>query len=422
MELLAPAGDFKKLKFAIKYGADALYFGVPQFSLRGKRVNKFKETDIQKGIDYAHRFKKKVYLTLNIYPHNEDLKNLEKYLPSVIKLKPDALIVSDPGVINLIRNKYPKQEIHLSTQANCLNYGAAQFWKDQGIKRIILARETKIEEIKEINQKVKGLELEYFCHGAMCMSYSGRCMLSAWINQKSANKGDCTQPCRWPWQISEPLNRNQKRNPKQMILEENNQETYLFNSKDLCLIEHLDKLKKAGVKSIKIEGRNKSLYYLATIVKYYRKVLDLLESDPLDKQKAIKEALSEFSKLGNRKYTTGFAFGLDEKIQNYKDSRNLSDYQMIGELVDSDEIKKIKALKLKNVYPIFVHNAIYLNQKIDAISPNNLKPIKALKIFNHKLEEKPSAHGGTDKIWFIQFDEKLDDWVVLRGGNYDSSD
>ena len=408
MELLAPAGDLKKLKYAIHYGADAVYCGIPKFSLRGKRVNKFKRTDLQEGIEYAHKKSKKVYLTLNLYPHNQKLEEIRKYLPEIKKLNPDAVIVSDPGVLSLIKEKLPKMEIHLSTQANCINYGSARFWYKQGVKRIILARETTLTEIEEIHKKASEVELECFVHGAMCMAYSGRCMLSSWINGQSANEGNCVQPCRWPWMISESRQGGRKERSKKMILEEDDGETYLFNSKDLCLIEHLDELKKAGVKSLKIEGRNKTLYYLTTVVKYYRRMLDAKKQD---KEIILKEALEEFQKLGNREYTKGFLFGEDKKIQNYKDSRNLSEWEMVGEIVRENPYK---GLKEKGFYPVFVHNAIYKGEKIDAIYKDEIKQIKVLEILNKKGEKKDSAHGGIKDLWYIKFDNKTSDWAVLR--------
>ncbi|MBD3244662.1 MAG: U32 family peptidase [Candidatus Moranbacteria bacterium] len=447
IELLAPAGSLKKLKYAFAYGADAVYCGMPNFSLRGIRANQFNLQNLKQGIEYAHKLKKKIYVTLNIYPHNKELKKIKNHLQKLIKLKPDAIIASDAGVISMIKKYCPEMEVHLSTQANCLNLEAVKFWKKQGVKRIILARETGLAEVKEIAKKIKGVELEYFAHGAMCMSYSGRCLLSSWINQKSANQGDCTQPCRWPWQVSEieQIKLSEANKPKkikrpqvEMVLKQNlKKEAYILNSKDLCLIEYLNQIEKSKIKSLKIEGRNKTLYYLATVVKYYKKALSVAGPQ---RQEIVSEALNEFAKLGNRKYTSGFAFGLDEKIQNYADSGNLSNYQMIGELIDRSNLtknqsrifnylKKIKLSGTKNLFPVFVHNAIYQGENIDSISPDKIKKVKVKNIFDPKLIEKnlaqksanplnlrvQSAHGGTDKIWYIEFDKPLKKWTILRG-------
>ncbi|MBD3299821.1 MAG: U32 family peptidase [Candidatus Moranbacteria bacterium] len=410
MELLAPAGSFKKLKYALHYGADAVYCGLPDFSLRGGRVNQFTKDDLALGIKYAHARNKKVYVTVNIYPHNSQLEKIEKELAQIIKMKPDALIVSDPGVIDFIRTKYSRQEIHLSTQANCINYRSIEFWKKQGVKRIILAREMKLKEVSEAEKKVKNIELEYFVHGAMCMAYSGRCMLSAWINQKSANQGRCTQPCRWPWVIKEGGQKKfkNKRPKKEMLIEEANGEAYIFNSKDLCLIEYLDELEKAGVSSLKIEGRNKSLYYLAVVVKYYRQALDVSGKK---RESVVREAKKEFSKLGNREYTTGFAFGPDESIQNYRDSRNSSDYEMVGEVWES---KQDEELFKAGYYSIFVHNAIFKGSFLDVVDKEKIRTLKVLDIWDQNKKPQESAHGGTQKIWYIKFSEPLDRWSILR--------
>ena len=424
MQLLAPAGDLTKLKYALAYGADAVYCGVPDFSLR-VRVNKFTQEDLEKGITYAHQLGKKVYVTLNIYPHNQQLDEFKKYLPQVIDLKPDAIIVADPGILNYIRGKYPRQELHLSTQANALNYGAVAFWKKQGVKRIILARETSLKEVKEIKQKVPGIELEYFGHGAMCMAYSGRCLLSSWLNARSANEGDCTQPCRWPWRMEAA---GKEGIVRQGRMEEDQHGTYIMNSRDLCLIEHLAEMEKSGIDCVKIEGRNKSLYYLTTVVKYYGEALKALKNkDKKEYQAVIKTAKKEFKKLGNREYTLGFAFGLNEQLQNYEGSNHAgakkqSEFQLVGEyLPDQVPVKLLNSQattssmkKNANLAAIKVHNAIFKGQTVEAIAPQSLTALKVLEIFDHKQQPQESAHGGTDKIWYIRFDKPLTNWTILR--------
>ncbi|MBU2025223.1 MAG: U32 family peptidase [Patescibacteria group bacterium] len=397
MELLAPAGDLNKLKYAFAYGAQAVYCGVPDFSLRGGRVNKFTRADVKKGIKYAHALKKKVYVTLNIYPHNQKFDQFKRYLPRVIELGPDAIIASDPGIIAQIRKKYPRQAIHLSTQANALNYGAIEFWKKQGISRVILARETTLKQAARIKQRVPNIELEYFCHGAMCLAYSGRCLLSAWFNSRSANQGECSQPCRWPW-------KEKARRKRSLYLEEDENGTYIFNSKDLCLIEYLDQLEKTKINGLKIEGRNKSLYYITTVVKYYAQAL---KARGKARKKIQIKALKEFSKLGNRQYTTGFAFGADPRIQNFSCSRNQSRYKMVGELIKVQD-------KKNNLFEVRVHNAIKSGSFIQALSPDNQKKVKVEKIFNHKKISQKSAHGGTDKMWYIKFNKPLDQWTIFQ--------
>ena len=275
-ELLSPAGSLEKLKTAIAFGADAVYIGLPDFSLRA-RINLFTPGKIKQAINYAHKLDKKVYVTFNIFAHNRHLEKLNKSIEFIKQAKPDAVIISDPGILSVLRKKLPQQELHLSTQANCTNWQAAKFWHEQGIKRIILARELSLKEIEQIHKKVPKLELETFVHGAMCMSYSGRCLLSKWFVDRSANLGDCVQPCRWEYNLA---------------IEQDQHGSYILNSKDLCLLEHLDKLRKAGVKSFKIEGRTKSTYYIANTTKAYR--------EAIDKSRPTKEIKKDLNKLINR--------------------------------------------------------------------------------------------------------------------------
>ena len=345
IELLAPAGSLEKLKYAIHYGADAVYAGIPDFSMR-YRVNKFSEKTLAEGIEYAHKFGKKFYVTVNIYPRNKHFAGIEKHLKFLRKIsafggKPDGIIISDPGVIVLAKKYLPKIPIHLSTQANAANWQAVKFWYELGVKRVVLAREVTLKEIKEIREKVPKIELEYFVHGAMCMSYSGRCILSKWMTGRSANLGDCAQPCRWRYRAinNQQLTTNNQQ-PKTLLmsvedekgefeidLEEDANGTYFFNSKDLNLLNYLDELRKAGVDSFKIEGRNKSVYYLATVAKAYRKVIDALGNE-VSKLNAIKDGQKELNNLIHRGYTTGFLF--DQPKHNFKNSHEKSPYQFVG--------------------------------------------------------------------------------------------
>lgn len=434
MELVAPAGDLSKLKYAFAHGADAVYCGLPEFSLR-TRVNSMNYRDLAAGVNFAHAQRKKIYFTYNIYPHNNLLRKLEKELFRAVKLKPDALVVADPGVLAVVRRSYPRLPIHLSTQANAINYGAVSFWKQQGIARVILARETTIAEAREIKKKVPGIELEYFVHGAMCMAYSGRCLLSSWINGRSANLGDCTQPCRWPWIASEletksgsvvrlreksPVGKSGRKPIEAELYEKPGGDSYILNSKDLCLIAHLDKLSQSGIDALKIEGRNKSLYYLATIVRSYRAALD---SSGKKRERVIRKALEDFSAVGNREYTTGFALGGNNELQNHKDSRSSCLYQLVGEFSSWRELEKdettggkgiLAEFRKSSLYPIRVHNTIRAGDLLDAISPTSVKNMRAVSVFNWKKEEVDVAHGGTDALWAIKFSDSLDDWTVLR--------
>ncbi|MDX9714563.1 MAG: U32 family peptidase [Dissulfurispiraceae bacterium] len=300
MELLAPAGDFEKLKTAIHYGADAVYLGDSRFSLRGKARNFFPE-QLKSAIDFCKEKSVKVYVTLNIIPHNRDIDEVIDHIDLLSEADPDAVIVSDPGIFSIIRKKMPLMKIHVSTQANTTNKASARFWQDMGASRIVLSRELSIDEIKEIRQSVN-IELETFVHGSICISYSGRCYISSFLASRGANMGECTNSCRWKYTLME-----EKRKGEYLPVFEDDRGTYIMSSRDLCMIEHLDKLADAGVNSLKIEGRMKGINYLAGVVKTYREAVDLLKScDPYVINPRWMHELSIFS---NRGYTTGMYLG-----------------------------------------------------------------------------------------------------------------
>lgn len=392
IELLAPAGSLEKCTYAFLYGADAVYAGIPDFSLRVKE-NTFSFADIAAGINFAHQQGKKFYLTINIYAHNRHLVNLPAFVKKIKNLKPDALIVSDPGILQIIKKVWPKAVIHLSTQANCTNWQAAKFWYEQGVSRIILAREVSLKEIQEIHKKVPKLELEAFIHGAMCLAYSGRCVLSAALSNRSANLGDCSQPCRWQYNLME-----EKRPGEYLPIEEDQHGTYILSSQDLCMIEYLNELKKSGVCSLKIEGRNKSIFYLATIVKSYRKVLA--------NQWSAKKGKLEILKVATRKLHTGFFFGVEAK-QDEQLRRGLAPYKFVGEVINFDAKKKIATIK--------VHNEIKLNNKIEFVGPNDEFSMKITKIINHNTgEEMSAAYGGAQHIIDFKINKKITKNYLLR--------
>jgi len=401
-ELLAPAGSYEKMIYALEYGADAVYAGLPDFSLRA-RINKFDQFAIDRAINYAHEKKKKIYVTVNIFAHNHHINKLEKYLKTMRRNPPDALIASDVGVIVVIRKILPKIKIHLSTQANTTNWQAVRFWKSYGINRIILARELMLEEIKEIHKKVPGMELEYFVHGAMCMSYSGRCLLSAWKVGRSANLGDCAQNCRWNYHLVE------EKRPNEFIpVEQDLHGTYLLNSKDLCLIEHLDELKHAGITSFKIEGRAKSAYYLSQVVKAYRRALDLNVNDARRKSK-IRKLKGDVSKLLNRTFTTGFLFGeCKSHGQEIEFSHIKEEYMFVGEVVDHD--------KKNNLTKIKVHNTLFDGDKIETIQPKGENIFCKIKgIYDDKdMEKLKSAHGGQNRMVYIKINKLPEKFSILR--------
>jgi U32 family peptidase len=320
-ELLAPAGNMEKLKVAIRYGADAVYLGGKAFGLRNLADN-FTVDELREAVDYAHARGVKVYLTLNAFPGNDGIASLDGYLREIADIDLDAYIAADPGVIDLIRELSPQREIHLSTQANTTNWRSVKFWQAQGVKRVNLAREMPLTEIRETAQKCE-LELEAFVHGAMCISYSGRCLISSAMTGRDANKGECTQPCRWNYAIVE-----ESRPGEYFPIQEDDGGSYIFNSKDLCLIEQLPELVQSGVNSLKIEGRMKGIYYVASVTRIYRAALDSYWEDPAG-YTLKPEWLEELSKVSHRGYTTGFLLGKPRDL----DHEYWSDYVRTFEFV-----------------------------------------------------------------------------------------
>ena len=342
-ELLAPAGNLEKLKKAFIYGADAVYVGGEEFSLRVAAEN-FTIDELKEGIEFAHQRGGKVYLTANIIPHNKDIDEYREYLKKVKDIGIDAVILSDLGMFSITKEVAPDLEIHISTQANNVNYQSARTWYDMGATRVILAREMSLDEIKEIREKVQPeLEIEAFIHGAMCISYSGRCLLSNYMSGRDSNQGNCAHPCRWKYYLME-----EQRPGEYMPVYENERGTFVYNSKDLCMIEHIDKLIESGITSFKLEGRVKSEFYVATVVKAYREAIDAYFEDP-ENYKVKPEWREELEKVSHRGYTTGFYFGRpDSSAQNYASSAYIRKYEMIGMVVDYDEEKKLAKVVQKN--------------------------------------------------------------------------
>jgi len=299
-ELLAPAGDLEKLQAAVLYGADAVYLGGKSFGLRAAAGN-FTLEEMARGLEFAHQMGRKVYVTVNIFAHNQDLKQLPGYLRELAGLGIDAIIVADPGIVAIARETVPELPIHLSTQANTTNWASARFWAAQGVERIVLARELSLEEIKEIRARVDA-ELECFVHGAMCISYSGRCLLSNYMANRDANRGECAQACRWRYNLVE-----EKRPGQYFPIEEDERGSYIFNAQDMSLIEHIPELCQAGINSFKIEGRMKSVHYVATVVKAYREAIDAYAANPED-YKFNPKWKQEIAKVSHRDYITGFYF------------------------------------------------------------------------------------------------------------------
>lgn len=385
-ELLAPAGNLEKLKTALIHGADAVYCGLPDFSLR-TRVNDFSLADIKEGIDYAHALGKKVYITLNIIARDEHLAKLKIHVRKLKAIGPDALFIADPGVLTVVKEIWPEANLSLSTQANCTNAASAAFWAKQGFQRLILSRELSLADIAAIKKGAGKTEIEVFVHGALCSSYSGRCFLSDYFIDRSANLGDCAQPCRWEYEIKP------RGHEKSLVVGEDNHGTYFLNSKDLCLIERLPEIVGAGVNALKIEGRAKSVYYLANVVGAYRRALDLFASnktkDSLKKELSfLKLELTE--KLNQRGYTEGFMFKGKENMQNYEGNFPDSPWEFCGQVISSSKQGKKFALLVR------VHNTLLATDELEIIAPGyQIGQIKAAGMLDAKTGETiEEAHGG----------------------------
>jgi len=343
IELLAPAGDLEKLKMAIIYGADAVYLGGDSFGLR-KASKNFSIEEIEEGIKFAHERGKKVYITLNIVPHDYDMEGLEEYVTKLYEIKADAVIVSDPGMFSVIRRTVPDLPIHLSTQASVTNYETIMFWYNLGIRRLVLARELSFKEIEDMTERLpEDLEIETFVHGAMCMSYSGRCLISNYMTGRDANRGDCAHPCRYKYALVE-----EKRPGEYFPVFEDEEGTFIMNSKDLCMIEYIPELIKSGIKSFKIEGRVKSSYYVATVIRAYRMAIDEYYKDP-ENYKFDEKWLREIKKASHRDFTTGFYFGKPtDEAQVYTTSSYVRGYDFVGLILDYDEKTKIATVEQRN--------------------------------------------------------------------------
>lgn len=332
-ELLIPAGSLEVLKTAVRYGADAVYIGGEDFGLRAKAHN-FSIEEMQEGVAYAHAHDCKVYLTVNIFAHNEDIEGIRDYFERLKEVAIDAMIISDPGVVMLAKEILPQVELHISTQANNTNYRTYNFWYQQGAKRVVSARELSLEELKEIRSRIpEDMEIESFVHGAMCISYSGRCLLSSYFTGRDANRGACTHPCRWKYAIVE-----ESRPGEYLPVNEDDRGTYIFNSKDLCMIEHIPELMEAGIDSFKIEGRMKTALYVATVARTYRQAIDDYKKDEQLYRRNLEHYRQEIAKCTYRMFTTGFYFGkTDSDSQIYDNNTYRTEYTYIGMVEDVDE-------------------------------------------------------------------------------------
>lgn len=325
-ELLAPAGNYEKLKMAVHYGADAVYLGGEEFSLRNLADN-FTVEDLAEAVSYSHARGVKVYLATNIFPGNNDLEAMKRYLEKIREIPFDACIVADPGVLDLVREISPERVLHLSTQANTTNWLSARFWQRQGVARVNLAREMTLDEIRELKRRV-AMEVEVFVHGAMCISYSGRCLLSSVMTGRDANRGECAHPCRWGYSLVE-----EQRPGEYFPVLENDRGTFIFNSKDLCLLEYLPDLARAGVDSLKIEGRMKGVHYVASVVRVYREALNRYREDP-ERFVVKSEWLDELGKISHRGYTTGFLLGPPGREDHEYRTGYLRSHEFVGVVIE----------------------------------------------------------------------------------------
>ena len=396
IELLLPAGNKEKLEYAIRYGADAVYLGVVDFSLRAMRKGELITLDnLKDSIDLAHQLGKKAYLTLNIFAFNNDIHALEECMERISDSNPDALIVSDVGIMRIVRRYMPDTPLHISTQANSLNYEAVKFWQDYGATRVILGREVNIKDMAEMKSAVPNMELEVFVHGAQCVSFSGRCLISDYMTngERKANQGNCCQPCRWSYKLVE-----ETRPGQYYEIEQNERGTHIMSTKDLCLVNHLPKLIDTGVDSLKVEGRTKSLYYVSAVAKTYREAIDAVYKD---KNVDLTPYFNELLKVGNRGYTTGFYLGDGEYPNDgysYDISKGLAGADFLCEIHDKDG----------DFYKIKTKNKFFVNTDIEVISPSERFTTQAKEIKNKDGEQLEFANTN-DELW-VRFDKPINDY------------
>ncbi len=382
VELLAPAGDLERLKVAILYGADAIYLGGNAFGLRAKAKN-FSIEEMEEGVKFAHNHNAKVYVTCNIFAHNSDINNekLIKYLKELEKINVDGVIVADPGVFSIVKETVPNMEVHISTQANTTNYQTAKFWKSLGATRVVMAREMSFKEIKALADNVEDIEIEAFVHGAMCMAYSGRCLLSNYFTNRDANRGACAQSCRWKYKIVE-----ETRPGEYYPIEEDERGTYIFNSKDLCMIQYIPELIESGVYSFKIEGRVKTSYYVGSVIKAYREAIDDYLTDPALYESKKEYYLDEVKKSSYRGYTTGFFLGKpDEDAQVYTSNSYVRTYDFIGLVKEYDKETGFAIIEQRNKFVV--------GEEIEFLTTNgknfSQKVVEMYDTEGNKLEEAP---------------------------------
>ncbi len=400
-ELLIPASSLEVLKIAVIYGADAVYIGGEAFGLRAKAKN-FSMEEIREGIAFAHAHDVKVYITANILAHNGDLDGVRAYFAELREIKPDALIISDPGVYMIAKEVCPEIERHISTQANNTNYGTYRFWYEQGAKRVVSARELSLAEIKEIRANIPDdLEIETFIHGAMCISYSGRCLLSNYFTGRDANQGACTHPCRWKYAVVE-----EKRPGEYLPVYENERGTYIFNSKDLCMIEHIPDLMESGIDSFKIEGRMKTALYVATVARTYRRAIDDYKQSPELYREHMAWYQEQISNCTYRQFTTGFFFGKpSDEAQIYDNNTYVKEYTYLGIVGERNE---------EGLYRIEQRNKFSVGESIEVMKPDGANiTVTVQRIVDEEGNDMESAPH-PKQVLYIDLGQPLAMYDILR--------
>ena len=400
-ELLIPAGSLDVLKTAVIYGADAVYLGGEAFGLRAKAKN-FTNEEIKEGIAFAHERGVKVYITANILAHNDDLAGVEQYFEELKDIRPDALIISDPGVFAIAKRVLPDMELHVSTQANNTNYGTYLFWHQLGAKRVVSARELSLKEIKEIRAHIpENMQIESFIHGAMCISYSGRCLLSNFLVGRDANQGACTHPCRWKYSVVE-----ETRPGEYMPVYENERGTYIFNSKDLCMIEHIPELVDAGIDSFKIEGRMKTALYVATVARTYRKAIDDYKKDPELYRKNMEWYKEEIGKCTYREFTTGFYFGKPTTDSQIYDSNTyVKNYTYLG---TAEEVREDGCCRIEQ------KNKFSVGEQIEIMKPDGRNVLVTVKGITDEDGNAMESAPHPKQILWVDLGSEVSPYDILR--------
>lgn len=408
VELLMPAGNLEKLEYAVRYGANAVYLGVVDFSLRAMRKGEIITLEnLQSAVELAHKLGAKAYLTLNIFAFNSDIKHLEECMDIIKDAKPDAILVSDFGILRLIKRYMPDVDIHISTQTNILNYECVKFWQDMGASRVVLARELSIPEIAEIKKQVPNMEVECFIHGSQCVSFSGRCLLSDYFTngERKANSGNCSQPCRWSYKLVE-----ETRPGQYYEINQDERGSHILSPKDLCLVKHLKEMIDAGVDSFKVEGRTKSLYYVSAVAKTYRAAIDEIMANP---DADMEKYFLELKKVGNRGYTTGFALGENKPDSySYDISKGLAGADFLFEFHDKKKYCDVDTTSNRedDLFLVKIKNKVLKGDEVEIITPKEKFVAKIVEILNDKGDNLDVANTNADV--YLKLDKEPIDYKI----------